>query len=889
MTLHKLAKEKIVFIESNTTGTGELFLKCAIQKGYQVLFLTSSEALYPFLEKLLIYPILINTKDIKEIENRLSHEKNIIGVLSTSDFFVEIAANIALILGLHSVSINSIRNCRNKKTLSEFLINNNIAAPITLSAASIEQAKLLDLKLNYPVIVKPNFGSGSRGVRLCQDKKAYVDYIKTYQFTEDELLIQPYISGDEYSVEAIGLNDKIEIIGITKKYLGNLPYFVEIGHDFPAQLTQSTTNTIVQTVKKALKAVGLTFGPSHTEIRINNDIPYVIEINPRLAGGMIPCMIEAATGWNLISTIIDLYVTKNITIPLLNKDYASIRFIMPKMEGYLASVNISFNLNDPRIYKFNLSKKVGDFIVLSGDFKDRIGFVITCDSDFTTCNSLAQEAVHSISLDIAQEKPANSNENERLDSVLRNDALFIINKYKSFSPHDEIVQLHDINEAHLIMLVKKKIISPKTAGKILGEMKHIKENNFENILEKKNPRGIYLGYENYLIKKLGLNVGGMLHIGRSRNDINATTFHLILRKYYWTVYNAIWRLRYTLILRAQESVSLVFPIYSQYQTALPGTFAHYLLGVGEALFRDQDSLKYIYKFLMQCPLGACAGAGTSFNIEPEITSKLLGFDTNYVNSLDAVASRDLVLRFLACLCGISMNVSRIAEDIQLWTTNEYCIAELPDNLCGGSSMMPQKRNPYILEKIKGISAGLIGCFVSALTVMFKVPFGNSIEINSESIKDIDYAAELIVDSADLLSIVLQEIKLIPQNIEKTINENLTYSFIIAEDMVRNNSYSFRDAHHVIAKAIRESKLANISPSDTLLNTLNASTLSEVNPICWTRLLEYGYGPGENSIKNALVQASSQLNKDGQWLQKRESAIDKKVKLRKKIANKLISR
>lgn len=866
MNNSQLVAESIVFIESNTTGTGHLFLKKAIEKNYRIIFITADPEKYPFLATELIQPVILNTLDEGKMYDYLSNIAGLAGIFSTSEYYIEIAAVLAQKFNFPSNTPESIKTCRNKDLLAQRLQENQLNCPKTVIIYSLEEAKNNN-NVQFPVIVKPAKGSGSIGVKLCVNHNEYLDHI-AYQLNEcceKAVLVQEYIMGEEYSVESLGIHHRIEIIGITQKHLGELPYFLETGHDFPAKLSASLTQKIHQLVTHALEKTGLIFGPSHSELRVKNGEPYMIEINPRLAGGMIPQIIKEATNIDLIDITIDLIVGKNNTkIPEKLKQYASIRFIIPSISGQLITVEWPQEKPD-ELVDIHITRPMNEVITLQGDFRDRIGFIIACADCLEKAQTITDQFMRSIRV---HSQPIQNllNNTGRLKETLLQEAQELLEPI-SDNTHNRVEEfryLTDIDEAHLLMLHKQAIISTDTLKALLEKIQALRAEKFVTLNNKPAPRGLYLLYENELIHALGIDIAGRTHIARSRNDINATVCQLKLRAVYFNIYAALWRLRSTLTNQAQLHAKTLFPLYSQYQTALPGTLGYYFLAIFSALSRDQHTLQSLFSALDVCPLGAGAGGGTSFPIDSNYTATLLGFSRAAFNALDAVASRDMVLRLLSLMVIIGMTLSRLTEDMQLWSTNEFRLIDFPDSLTGGSSMMPQKKNPYLLEKIKGRLSALLGCFTIATMAMYKVPFGNSVEVGTEAIQTFFSTTENFINTLSLINLLIKNMIIMEENSQKILAQHLTMATYSVEKLVQDKDISFREAHHVVGEKIREA-LDNQQDALQAIQALVGNR--DIDPQSAVFNMQYGGGLG--SVKKQYESAVNQLNRDAQWLRERK--------------------
>lgn len=373
-------KEKaIVFIESNKSGTGKIFLETARQMGYVPVILSADRSRYDFNMEIGIW-WKIKKHTIKEIIDQLYEVQKmyyISGITSTSDYYIEIATKIAALKKLPCSSPDIIGLCRNKyklrKKLKEFGFN---TPKFFLIANNTELGEVMRTE-DFPVVVKPVNGSGSSNVILCKNatelqfnSSIILDAAKA-SGQKAQALVEQFIKGEEYSVEIF--NGKI--IGITKKHLGKLPFFVETGHDFPVAGIQISTE-IYNSIKSLIDILSLKFGPYHIEFKIYNDKFWLIEINPRLAGGYIPVLVKTATGIDMIRLTLKNLTGQPIKIKHAKKEYSSIRFIVPGRKGFLTNVSIpeagiSYEL-DYLVYKkipFAVDK-------IYNDFKDRIGHII---------------------------------------------------------------------------------------------------------------------------------------------------------------------------------------------------------------------------------------------------------------------------------------------------------------------------------------------------------------------------------------------------------------------------------------------------------------------------------------------------------------------------------
>lgn len=389
-------KSKFVFLESNTTGTGELLIQKAKKMGYLPVFLIKNPDKYSFLPLSDIQTVIIDTENEAVLLKYLYKEENIIGIYSSSDYAIEMVAHLARALNLKGTNPDVINLCRDKYRFYQTLVASEIHVPKTISISTEEELPVCD----FPIIVKPVNGTGSVDVKLCKDKKFAIRHIQDLLNNNPSLLIQEYIQGVEFSVEVFSQSSQHHILGITQKHLGELPNFVEIGHDFPAVLTSACEKKIHQAVQKLLIYLNVDFGFFHIELRIREEQVVIIEVNPRLAGGMIPMLIEKATGIDVLESLLEIYSQKTLFFQKEKyKKYASIRHLLPPCSGHIKV--LTFQSEVP-VDAIKCMKKKGELVCLQGDFRDRIGYVIVSDLSMEACLDKAQKALLSFHLEIEE-------------------------------------------------------------------------------------------------------------------------------------------------------------------------------------------------------------------------------------------------------------------------------------------------------------------------------------------------------------------------------------------------------------------------------------------------------------------------------------------------------
>ena len=254
-----------------------------------------------------------------------------------------------------------------------------------------------------------------------------------------------------------------------------------------------------------------------------------------------------------------------------------------------------------------------------------------------------------------------------------------------------------------------------------------------------------------------------------------------------------------------------------------------------------------------------------------MTTRLLGFSSASRNALDAVASRDLALRLLSALAVTGVTLSRLAKDFQLWSTREFAFLELPDELSGSSSMMPQKKNPYLLEMVQGKALAPLGALTRSVATMAKVPFSNSVEVGTEALKGLEEASQEIREACTLLSLIAEAAQPAPEQMRKSAEEGLVMATCIADLLVKEQGHTFREAHFKVGETITTALENGEEPQAAIYALVPGGNLAGETLLRWVDHFVYGGGPGRTSTVQALVAASQRLNHDGGWLRQRTAA------------------
>lgn len=376
-----------------------------------------------------------------------------------------------------------------------------------------------------------------------------------------------------------------------------------------------------------------------------------------------------------------------------------------------------------------------------------------------------------------------------------------LEKFSESISFDQRLWKEDIegSRAHAKMLCKQGIITEEELRQILEGLSEIEREITEGRFQfREELEDIHMNIERALIERVG-SAGAKLHTARSRNDQVATDLRLYLRKRVSELIDLTGELEKTLVTLAEKNIDTLMPGYTHLQKAQPVLLSHHLLAYAWSFERDRDRLKETLRRINLCPLGAGALSGTTLPIDRHYTAKELGFSEPVPNSMDAVSDRDFVLDLLYAGAVIMMHLSRIAEEIILWATDEFKFIELPDRFSTGSSMMPQKKNPDPAELIRGKTGRVYGNLISLLTTLKGLPLTYN--------RDMQEDKEPLFDTLDTVTMSLRiMIEMLPEisfNKER-MKEACSGGYITATDLAEylvKKGVPFRNAHEITGNIV----------------------------------------------------------------------------------------
>jgi len=431
---------------------------------------------------------------------------------------------------------------------------------------------------------------------------------------------------------------------------------------------------------------------------------------------------------------------------------------------------------------------------------------------------------------------------------------------------DRTLYVWDImgSKAHARMLSSCGVLSVEEAEAIEqgldGISREIERGDFEFTTRRED---IHTHIEHRLIEKIG-EPGRKLHTARSRNDQIATDFRLYLRHEIDGIVGLVREFQIALVELAEQYGETPFPGYTHLQRAQPISLGHHFLAYYEMLQRDTARLSECRVRLNVLPLGSAALAGTSYPLDREMVARELGFDSVSSNSLDAVSDRDFVIEFSAHAAILMMHLSRLCEELILWSSTEFGFIEFSDGFCTGSSIMPQKKNPDVAELIRGKVGRVYGNLIGVLTVMKSLPltYNRDMQEDKEPVFDTIHTLSLALR---VLPVMLREMKVKIDHIASSLEDGFMAATEVADYLV-GRGVSFRTAHGIVGELVRYCldtgktlRTLSLQEYQDIFEGFEHGVFDVVAPLrAVNRKVSMG-GTAINNVKQAIQQAKKELN------------------------------
>jgi argininosuccinate lyase len=441
----------------------------------------------------------------------------------------------------------------------------------------------------------------------------------------------------------------------------------------------------------------------------------------------------------------------------------------------------------------------------------------------------------------------------------------VLEKFNASIRFDARLYAQDIegSMAHCRMLAKQRIISEEESSQILGALAEIKrEMDRGEISLDEMHEDIHTLVEKVLVEKIG-PVGEKLHTGRSRNDQVSLDVRLYVREAIHRVGGLIKGLQRVLVGLAGENIDLMVPGYTHLQRAQPVLLAHHLLAYFEMLKRDGQRFQENLKRVNVLPLGSAALAGSTFQLDRGMVAKELGFEAISENSMDAVSDRDFVIEFLFASSVLMMHLSRLCEELIIWSSQEFGFITLPDAYCTGSSIMPQKKNPDLPELTRGKTGRVYGHLMALLTTMKGLPltYNKDLQEDKEALFD---TVDTVDQCLSVLSRLLEEVSFNEERMKRATEEGYLVATDLADYLV-GKGMTFRKAHETVGKMIlfaieqkRELDQLNLEEMKKFERKIEKDVYDWLDPASCINRRNLPGGTGPEAVKRSLQKAKEEL-------------------------------
>jgi len=444
--------------------------------------------------------------------------------------------------------------------------------------------------------------------------------------------------------------------------------------------------------------------------------------------------------------------------------------------------------------------------------------------------------------------------------------------YLSSMSEDEEIALYDIlgSQAHTIMLYECGIITKDDAKKILRALKEIKAESVKS----NGAEDIHEQIESAVIAKAGMESGGKMHTARSRNDQVALDIRMKLRNDINVLRARVVELVSILLDMSRKYSRTAMPLYTHMQQAQVGTVSHYMLAQVDLLFRDIDRLESAYDRINDSPLGAGPVGGTSMDIDRDRVASLLGFDGIVENSIDATSSRDVLIEYASVLAILMNNLSRMAEDVIIWSSSEFAFVSLADNISSPSSIMPQKKNPDIMEITRAKSAEVAGDLVAMLMSTKGVATGYGRDLQQTK-KIILRASRTTAQAVAAVRVTFEKMSINKNAMKRAMSNEHILALDVAERLAQNG-VPFRKAHGVAGQIIQQAAAAKRKPSSLAAHEIS-DVASEIKVSPSIVLEAVKSATVSSSLKNRISKGSAGLAEQERMRYERINKWDRYMK------------
>jgi len=446
------------------------------------------------------------------------------------------------------------------------------------------------------------------------------------------------------------------------------------------------------------------------------------------------------------------------------------------------------------------------------------------------------------------------------------------------------VPMLESSEAHLLMLHAVGLMTAEQTARVWSALQSLHEAGPASFAYDPNVEDLFFQMEARIVEQAGEEAGGNLHLARSRNDLDAAMARLCLRGKLLEVHRGLERLRATLLTRIDEHAETLMPGHTHTQPAQPTTLGHFLAATAEALERDAVRVQAAYSRTNRGPLGAAALTTTGFSIDRDLTASLLGFDDVVTNSYDAIGGVDYALEALSAVTTCALGLSRLIHELLLWATREYGVLRIDDSFIQISSIMPQKRNPVVLEHLRARVGWIFGAAATAQTLVHGAAFGDTVDVEDEFYEPLFRTFEHGIDFLSLADAALATCQFDVEKLAARATKGFTTATEIADTLVRQAGLSFRQAHRVASAIVRKSNAepAVVTPALVAEATQEAvgrpivlsheQLQAALDPWAFVRSRTIPGGPAPETVRAHVARMRETLAGDVAWRERRESQI-----------------
>ena len=457
------------------------------------------------------------------------------------------------------------------------------------------------------------------------------------------------------------------------------------------------------------------------------------------------------------------------------------------------------------------------------------------------------------------------------------------------------------NRAQAVMLTRQGIISAENGAALIQAIDQIEDEGIAALPLKRGVEDLFFVVEGRIIELAGVEFGGNLQLARSRNDLGHLLNRMALRPVLLDGMERLNRLRATVLALAMEHLDTLMPGYTHTQPAQPVTFAHYLAGVLTFLQRDARRWRQAYVTTNESPLGAAAFTGTGFPIDRRFSAEILAFDNIIVSSQDAIGTSDHLIDIANALTGLAVNLSRMSHDLLFRATRESGAIRIDDSFIQISSIMPQKRNPVVLEHLRARLSRLLGQAQTLVTQCHNIPYGDTQDIEDEIEVTLFGSLETALDILELYETVFATLSLNMGYLEAQAAAGFTTVTELADALVREHKLPFRSAHHIVSRLVNRALaegLDTAAVTDEMLIEISAEVLgtplsvapgfvqSALDARSFVQQRQTEGGVGAEPTANLLNELATVIEKDSVWHQKMTQTLKAADKMLRQLTQHL---